>query len=368
MTFHFYAAAAEWLIPNRSSWKTTPVLKQSEALWFHAASAGELEILFPLIEAADASGVSTCVSIFSTSAESWLSKLPSRVHYRGFSPSEKEWPEALRRFNVRSVITAKYEAWPGLWAAASKLQIPVSIIGAQPRSSLRWAKRILQFFRIPLPRLRFYVLDEQSAIELKSEFADSEVSLSVDPRWLRVFSRSKNAENHPRLVSWKSKHEHAPRPYWVIGSAWPEDLSVLKDAIYRYPGTVWIVPHSLKKEPNPTIYAPHSNCILVNEMGMLAEFYSIADRAWVGGGFGRGIHSTMEPAVYGIPVACGPRNVNQFHEARELQASGQLRVCESSENVQSWLEQSPNRSTHLNGFSIEMKLEKINDLIRSLLK
>ncbi len=364
MIFKWYTSLFSLLILNRSTWKKSAPLKDAKTLWFHAASAGELEILFPLIEAAVVSGKSTCVSIFSPSAEPWLSKLPVGIHYRGFSPSENEWLEAFRRFDVHEVITSKYEAWPGLWVAASQLQIPISIISAQPRSSLRWAKRILRFFGMPLPHLRFFALEEQSFETLRNEFPDAESNLSVDPRWLRVFQRAQNAKVHPKLVAWKQKYSSAPRPYWVIGSAWPEDMRVLHDAIIRYPGTVWVVPHSLKEKPDPLVYAPHSNCILVDEMGMLAELYSIADRAWVGGGFGKGIHSTMEPAVYAIPVACGSKNVNLFHEARELQSSGQLTVCESSKKALEWSE----NTTAFRDLSLKLKLDKIDVLIRSILQ
>jgi len=364
MRFELYGGIAEGLIKNRSTWRRFPPLPGTDTLWFHAASAGELEILIPLIEAAIAAAKPVCVSIFSPSAEAWLGKLPEGVHYRGFSPSEKEWIDAFQYFGVKEVITSKYEAWPGLWVAARKINAPVSVVCAQPRSSLRWAKRLLGWFGIPLPRLRFFVLDDSSIPELKKIFPDSECLPSVDPRWLRVFQRAQKSTEHSKLNRWKADHAEAEKPYWVIGSAWPEDMAMLDESIRDYPGSVWVVPHSLKQKPDPKIYQPHANCILVDEMGMLAELYSIADRAWVGGGYGKGIHSTLEPSVFGIPVACGPKNVDHFHETRELRASGQLTVCESAEKVREWAIRPSQKFEN----SLKLKLKKIDDLIGSILR
>ena len=151
MRFELYAGIAESVLPNRSDWRSYPSASKRETLWFHAASAGELEILLPLIQASVSAGRSTAVSIFSSSAESWLQRLPEGLVYRGFSPSEKEWGMAFQHFGVQEVITSKYEAWPGLWKAASEQSIRISVVCAQPRSSLRWAKRILFWMGKTLP-------------------------------------------------------------------------------------------------------------------------------------------------------------------------------------------------------------------------
>ena len=62
----------------------------------------------------------------------------------------------------------------------------------------------------------------------------------------------------------------------------------------------------------------------------------MADWAFVGGGFGVGIHSTIEPAIHGIPIAVGPAGTQKFSEVQQLEASGQLRVVRHSEDIQAW--------------------------------
>lgn len=364
MRTHLYFKLANILFGDRSDWKNHPKEMGGNSIWFHAASAGELEILMPLIEAAVKNGRKACVSIFSPSAENGLKKLPPELIYAGFSPGENEWLEALRHYGVSEVVTSKYEAWPGLWRAASIANIRITIVCAQMRSSLLWAKRILKFLGVALPKLRFFTLEEGSAFRLKQYFPKAECIGSADPRWLRVIQRAESSDKHELFQKWRTAFAHTRKPYWVIGSAWAEDMKILAPLIKTYPGTVWVVPHSLKEKPSREIFAPFPNCVLVDEMGLLVELYSIAERAWVGGGFGEGIHSTLEPAVYSIPVACGPNEVEKFFEAKELMAQGVLTVCRSTVEAQHWLKNTSAKS----GFSLKLKMEMIHQMIGSICK
>jgi len=82
---------------------------------------------------------------------------------------------------------------------------------------------------------------------------------------------------------------------------------------------------------------PGIRCVLINEMGFLSEFYAVADWAYIGGGIGRrGVHSTIEPALHGIPVCCGPYRAHQFVEIGELSATGQLTIVRNEEEAHRW--------------------------------
>jgi 3-deoxy-D-manno-octulosonic-acid transferase len=74
-----------------------------------------------------------------------------------------------------------------------------------------------------------------------------------------------------------------------------------------------------------------SKVILVDEIGILSELYEIAQVAMVGGGFGAGIHNTIEPAVWGVPIITGPKKSDQFDEIDELKAQGQIRIVNHSD-------------------------------------
>ena len=72
--------------------------------------------------------------------------------------------------------------------------------------------------------------------------------------------------------------------------------------------------------------------VVVDEMGFLAGLYALADVAVVGGGWGVGIHNTLEPAAHGVPIVTGP-NLNRFQEAKDLQEAGALRVAQQPSDL-----------------------------------
>jgi 3-deoxy-D-manno-octulosonic-acid transferase len=153
---------------------------------------------------------------------------------------------------------------------------------------------------------------------------------------------SQDPEKIKRIQRWKKEIENLPRPICLIGSAWPEDLDVIVSGLSEFKGGVLIVPHSLSpgnleliREKSSGI--PSERLRVVAEIGILAELYSLANFAFVGGGFGKGIHSTIEPAIFGIPLATGPARVGDFTETVELRKSGQLKVVLDSGQVSEWV-------------------------------
>ena len=323
----------------------------SRTIWFHAASTGELEMLAPLIEAAHERGLSVGVSVFSDSALPFLKKLPQGLVYSGLSPIDSEWEELFQKFQVARIIVSKYEAWPGLWIAASSLNIPLLIINAQYRRSLQLAKFLVRFFGKALPRLKFYALGKTAAQELEQAFPHMTVEESSDPRWIRVLERAEKVVKRsppeiPALQKWIELGRTFPRPFVFVGSAWMEDLERVVPSFASLPentaGTLWVVPHSLAPAnlEKMRLFLERkipSRFVLVAEMGILLELYSLADRAFVGGGYGKGIHSTIEPSVFGIPVACGPKKASFFYETQELVEGGILTLCSTDDEVKNWL-------------------------------
>jgi 3-deoxy-D-manno-octulosonic-acid transferase len=76
--------------------------------------------------------------------------------------------------------------------------------------------------------------------------------------------------------------------------------------------------------------------VVVDRVGMLATLYRYAMAAYVGGGFGAGVHSLLEPAIAGIPIACGPRT-ERSDDADELRTYGSLRIVRSSDDIYEWI-------------------------------
>ena len=314
-----------------------------EHFLFHASSVGELEILVPLIEEFSARKIPLVVTVFSDSAFDAVKKIAPLASYAGPSPTEDEWSIFLKKFNVKKVFVSKYDLWPGLWAACEIAQVPLVMIHAQLRRSLKWMKLWLSFFALRSPDLSFFAVSSNEVRRLEAFFPKSKTFLSIDPRWKRILDRSEKSSEHPRVKFWLNRlASDLPRPFGVVGSAWSEDLHLLLPAFQKSNGTLWVVPHSLN-EKNITKMKLQlekkipGRYVFVNEMGFLLELYSIAQWVWVGGGFGKGIHSTLEPSIYGVPIACGPKKVDQFLETQALRDSGQLTVCSTSDEALRWM-------------------------------
>jgi 3-deoxy-D-manno-octulosonic-acid transferase len=315
-----------------SSWKQRPKSDES-VTWFHASSLGELEMLRPLIDDFIERGIRVGVSVFSDSALPGVLELAARCVYAGLSPRETEWEFMFRHFSVKKLVLAKYDFWPGLIRAAAIQSAPVLVINSGDRRSFRLMRCLFFFGELP----PFFLFGGDSATMALP---------GVDPRWERVARRAEAISQDPkkteRIQKWKKEIDQLPRPICLIGSAWPEDLDVIVPALRDFKGGVLIVPHSLAPENLGLIRRkssgiPSEQLRVVAEIGILAELYSLADFAFVGGGFGKGIHSTIEPAIFGIPLATGPARVEDFIEAVELQERGQLKVVQDSGQASEWV-------------------------------
>jgi 3-deoxy-D-manno-octulosonic-acid transferase len=169
--------------------------------------------------------------------------------------------------------------------------------------------------------------------------------------------------------------QELPKPWGVLGSAWSEDVALWKGYLQSIVGSVLIVPHrideehvqeieSLLKQANVEFLKTSEfksaqefrealkrnsavRCLIVNEMGFLSELYSVADWAYVGGGIGRrGVHSTIEPAIHGIPISCGTYRAHQFVEIAELGRTGQITLIRSKEDLDLWVTGLKSASLH----------------------
>jgi len=328
-------------------------------VWFHAASVGELESLWPLIElATQEEDDAVILTVFSSSAFQHAKKMmlkmgSERVLFAGYSPFEGDWRAALEKYQPRLFVTAKYEAWPELWCALSQMKIALAIIGAKLRPSLILAKRVVHYLGYKLPTMTLFTFSEKNIEKLKMGFPNAEIVSVSDPRWDRAFARQDVQEQNrqTRIEEIKKHYAFLPRPWGFFGSVWGSDL---REWIYHgmvsFEGTPILVPHKtdLKtlKEVEVLIrelgYSPIRStdqtgvvpagriALIIDEMGFLAELYAEADWAYVGGGFGSGVHSTIEPAVYGIPIFCGPAKSEKFDEIAHLESLGQLVLLKDS--------------------------------------
>jgi 3-deoxy-D-manno-octulosonic-acid transferase len=322
-----------------------------------------MESLWMLMEKAVERGHRLVVTAFSRSAFRHLErvlkdpKIGAQVLAAGYSPLEGGWRSEIERLKPDLFLTAKYEAWPEAWMSLSEAGVPLMILGARVRSSLTWARRICSWMGASLPDLHFSGRNARDLEALREEFPGQPVYNEADPRWDRVAARV--GKSHPRVEELREKFRVLPKPWWILGSAYVEDVKLWEEATQEnlLSGTWWVVPHhvgahsldrmahALREAGKYPIRstgaleprASDANAVLVDEMGFLAELYRLGDAAYVGGGFGPGIHSTIEPALAGLAVACGPVGSDRFEEVEELREVAQLSVVRSASELGEWL-------------------------------
>ncbi len=330
--------------------------------WVHASSAGELEGLETVALALAARGFAIRLTIFSPSAKSGFLRLKKILEDMGacegggFSPLEGSWFQAFSGSRPLGFITAKYEAWPELWASASMAQVPIMILGAQLRRSLIVADRVNRFlFGLNRPQLMLGVYSKRHRVQLDAlAWSRATVFEVRDPRWDKVLGSSGEAQNSRSnmILSW-AMQESLPRPWGMIGNSWMSDFRALPSLGGRecLGATLWVIPHeiqglevheqeeylvaqgwcvfrtsALTQSNKPILSSSNRYCILVDEIGVLKRIYREADLIFVGGGFGRGVHSVMEPAISGAPILAGPEGADRFVEVDDLIASGDLHI------------------------------------------
>jgi 3-deoxy-D-manno-octulosonic-acid transferase len=310
----------------------------AEYIWFHVASLGEFEQGRPVIESLKQQKPDTeiLLTFFSPSGyeirkdypqADIVSYLPLDTHHNA-----KEW---LQTIKISKAIFVKYEFWPNFLLALKEVNIPVYSISAKFRPSQlffkwygSWYLRLLQSFD------HIFVQDKESMQLLLSKDTGN-VSVAGDTRFDRVQQLAAQA-NELKII----EHFCTSPKVIVAGSTWPADEDLLIKYIKNRPEIKLILaPHEIHQSHISSIesklncsYQKYSTansselndarCLIIDTIGILSSIYRYGNVAYIGGGFGVGIHNTLEAAVYGVPVIFGP-NYKKFREAISLiQARG----------------------------------------------
>ncbi len=230
-------------------------------------------------------------------------------------------------------IFVKYEIWPNYLRELEKRKIPAILISAIFKKEQVYFKGYGGFMRKVLRKFDHYFVQDEASQRLLESIQILNISVSGDTRLDRV-SEILDRDNHLDFMQAFKKD----RLCFVAGSTWPEDEAILIDYINHAPKNLKyiLVPHIIKKDKilglagsitkKKVLYSNigekdigDCDVLIVDTIGLLTKIYSYADIAFVGGGFATGLHNTLEPAVYGVPVIIGP-HYQGFKEAEDLVA------------------------------------------------
>jgi 3-deoxy-D-manno-octulosonic-acid transferase len=312
-------------------------------IWFHAASLGEFEQGRPVIEEIRRlhPEYKILLTFFSPSGYEVRKNYPLAdiICYLPFDRS-KNVQRFLKVVRPRIAIFIKYEFWYNYLTELHKQEIPTYIISAIFRPSqlfFKWygirARKALSYYA------SICVQDEDSKT-LLAKVGIRNVSVCGDSRFDRVVDIRQEAKDLPLIQQFASSGTCADEfKTMVAGSSWPKDEDLLLHYFNNSPQLKLIIaPHEIheshladieSKVKRPCIRYSHAkgknladyDCLIIDSFGLLSSAYSYGQIAYVGGGFGVGIHNVLEAAVYGIPVIFGP-NYHKFREAIQLIEAG----------------------------------------------
>jgi 3-deoxy-D-manno-octulosonic-acid transferase len=371
---------------ERTTWQTLSSVPPTNALriWFHAASMGEFEQVKPVIERIKQTLPETQIiaSFFSPSGFRTQHQyaLADAVVYLPLD-SKRNAQTFLNLAKPDVAVFARYDLWPNFVHELRRRSISSLLVCATLNErSLSMRSAPLRSFQCALyaSMRAIYTTGEEETKKFKHLFKQSglhtRIITAADTRFDRIIAAVAAAQGSAELIPEHWFHPHAssrPRPFvLVVGSSWKEDEVVIVPAVKRLVDEgrnikLIVVPHEPTHETitriqicirdmirdgmseavpeilsaiesGRTVAALWGNDIVVDSVGKLLRLYSYADAAYIGGGFGAGVHSVAEPAGYGIPLACGPR-IDRARDAAVLRTLGALCVLHSVEGCYKWL-------------------------------
>lgn len=306
-------------------------------VWFHAASLGEFEQGRPVMEQLRQMEPDTKIllTFFSPSGYE-IRKNYTGADYILYLPADTQGNAVrfIEQFRPDAAVFIKYEFWYNYLHELHKRHIPTYLISAIFRPEQPFFKgwgalhrKMLEFFEC------LYVQDEQS-VNLLETIGIKNSRLTGDTRFDRVKQIADAAKDIEKVRLFCNG-----QPAVVCGSTWPPDEDILMDYINQYSGNFkWILaPHEISEGHVKSILEKcHKKVVrytqaegdlsgydvlIVDCIGLLSAVYRYGNIAYIGGGFGVGIHNTLEAAVYGIPVIFGPK-YRKFNEAVSLISEG----------------------------------------------
>jgi 3-deoxy-D-manno-octulosonic-acid transferase len=342
-----FSPKAKLWVSGRKDWKQQlqkAIPPNQKVIWFHCASLGEFEQARPILETYKEKHPNEFVllSFFSPSGYE-IRKGYKLADYICYMPADfmSNAKSFVKIAKPEKAVFVKYEFWYNFLSALYKSGCKTYLIAARFRPDQPFFKWYGSWFRKKLNHFhKIHVQDGISAERLKS-IGVSNYAISGDPRFDRVSQNAAQTSDLPEIKKWLKE-----RSCMVAGSAWPADEKIFLP--WNNPVALIIAPHEIDEAHLISIEAQccgsvlrysqllnepnsKSDVLLIDNIGMLMRIYAMADFAYVGGGFGSGLHNILEPAAFGIPVAFGPIH-NKFPEAAAMiQVGGAMEVSNKSD-------------------------------------
>lgn len=313
----------------------------STYIWIHVSSLGEFEQGRPLIEMIKRENPSRKILLTFFSPSGY----EVRKNYEGvdavcYLPFDT--PGNARSFldavKVEMAIFVKYEFWGNYLQELSRKNIPTYLISSIFRAKQPFFKWWGGMFRGMLKCFKHIYVQDEASQQLLAGIGVENVTIAGDTRFDRVTDIMRTTTNLPLIERFKSDARHTI----IVGSSWAADEDMYAQWVNAHDVKVIIAPHQFDKARLQSMlqrfndsmllsdyekYADDAaeiksvKCLIIDCFGLLSSIYRYGDIAYIGGGFGAGIHNINEAAVYDMPVVFGPK-YHKFKEAVDLIALG----------------------------------------------
>ncbi len=357
--------AKQWVAGRKNIFKrmSDAISPSDRVVWMHVASLGEFEQGRPIIEEIRRlhPEYKILLTFFSPSGYE-IRKNYDGADFIFYLPADT--PLNVKRFmdiaHPEMAIFVKYEFWLNYLTQLKKRGVKSYLVSAIFRRDSVFFRSYGSMWREALDAFDQMFVQNEESRELLHGIGYDNVIIAGDTRFDRVAAIAKAA----KPVEMVAKFKGASRLF-VAGSTWGPDEDILLPLINENPTIKFVVaPHEMDEARINKILSTtkcgakrYTQCdadtdfsatqvLVLDTIGILSSVYGYASWSYIGGGFGVGIHNTLEAATFGLPIAFGPK-YEKFKEARDMVALGAATKVENAEKLSHWFAPLRDDATHL---------------------
>lgn len=352
----FNPKAKQWLVGRKNVFTKLQeaIHGEEDIIWFHSASLGEFEQGRPVIESfKEKYPKSKILLTFFSPSGYEVRKNYEGADYIFYLPPD--FARNAKRFmdivNPKMAFFIKYEFWHHYLKELKRRNVPTYIFSTIFRPDQLFFKGYGGFHRRMLSAFTHLFVQNQESVDLLKGIGLSNVTLTGDTRFDRVYTIASRSKTLPKVESFAQGKE-----VLIAGSTWPKDeeniikyLNETKSS-YKY----IIAAHEVDEDHINNITSKiqkswvrytkatkeeidAAEVLVIDCIGVLSSLYRYGTVSYIGGGFGRGIHNTLEAATFGLPVIFGP-NYHKFQEAKDLIEIGASKSYENYSELKNLLD------------------------------
>lgn len=357
--------AKQWVVGRKNIFErmSQAISPTDRVVWIHVASLGEFEQGRPIIEAIRQQHpeYKILLTFFSPSGYE-IRKNYDGADYIFYLPADT--PSNVKRFldiaHPEIAVFVKYEFWLNYLTQMKRRGIRSYLVSAIFRQDSVFFRSYGSMWREALDAFDQMFVQNEESRELLHSIGYDNVIIAGDTRFDRVAAIAKAA----KPVEIVAKFKGASRLF-VAGSTWGPDEDILLPLINENPDVKFVIaPHEMDEARINKILSfakggakRYTQCaadtdfsmtqvLVLDTIGILSSVYGYASWSYIGGGFGVGIHNTLEAATFGLPIAFGPK-YEKFKEARDMVALGAATKVESAEELSLWFAPLRDDAEHL---------------------